>query len=202
MPDLTAEERQRASAFVRRSDGARWATSRGALRGVLGRYLDRPPADIAFERGRGGKPRVAGSDLQYNLTHSFEMAVCAVGLTDLGVDIEKIRAAPMAAGIAAGIVSADGPIRPDEAGSAELDWAFFHAWTRVEAALKATGEGLSAIDRRSPAWIRSLATSALASIDDRPLLLVDLPIDEGYAAALAVLDADPIDAIACWTWSG
>ena len=54
----------------------------------------------------------------YNVTHSHRMALCAVGRVDLGVDVEWIRAAPMAAGVAAGIVSVDGPIWPgiDERG--------------------------------------------------------------------------------------
>jgi len=199
---LTDDERRRAGAFVRRGDGLRWAASRLALRGILGRYLDVAPLEVRFERGRGGKPRAAGTDLQYNLTHSFDLAICAVGRTDLGVDVEKIRAAPMAAGVAAGIVSAAGPIRPGEAGSPELDWAFFHAWTRVESALKATGEGLSAIDRRSPAWIRALAASGPAVVDGRRLLLVDLPVDEGYAGAIAIIGEAAVHAIQCWTWTG
>lgn len=201
MAGLTDDERRRAAAFVRRGDGLRWASSRLALRGILGRYLGMSPDQVRFERGRGGKPRAAGSALQYNLTHSSDLAILAVGGTDLGVDVERIRAAPMAAGVAAGIVSELGPIRPGEAGSAELDWVFFHAWTRVEATLKATGEGLSAIDRRSSAWIRALTASGPAVLDGRPLLLLDLPVDEGYAAALAILGATTMDAIRLWTWT-
>ena len=201
LADMADDERRRADAFVRRGDGVRWAASRLALRGILGRYLGMSPLEISFERGRGGKPRAAGADLHYNLTHSFDLALCAVARTEVGVDLEKIRAAPMAAGVAAGIVSADGPIRPGEAGSAELDWAFFHAWTRVEAALKATGEGLSAIDRRSPAWIRALTVSGPVTVDGRPLLLVDLPVEEGYAGALAIMGASTVEAIRCWSWT-
>ena len=197
---LPTDERRRADAFVRRGDGLRWAVSRLALRGILGRYLGIAPTEVRFERGRGGKPRAAGADLHFNLTHSFDLAICAVARTDIGVDLEKIRAAPMAAGVAAGIVSADGPIRPGEAGSAELDWAFFHAWTRVEAALKATGEGLSAIDRRSPAWIRALTVAGPVMVDGGPLLLVDLPLEAGYAGALAILGPAAIEAIRCWSW--
>jgi 4'-phosphopantetheinyl transferase len=198
---LLPDELRRASAFVRRIDGARWARSRLALRGILARYLGVAPSHVAFERGSRGKPRAAGADFEYNLTHSSDLAVCAVGPMALGVDLERIREAPMAAGVAAGIVSPEGPIRPNEGGSAELDWAFFEAWTRVEATLKATGEGLSAIDLRPPEWIRALARSVPTEVDGRPLQLIDLPLDEGFVGALAVLDAGALDAVRCWSWA-
>ena len=111
-----------------------------------------------------------------------------------------MRSAPIAAGIAAGIVSADGPIRPDEPASIERDWAFFQYWTRTEAALKATGEGLSAIDRRPPAVIRALAelrTEAYAP----GLRVVDVPIGLDYVAALAMIGGERITVARCWTWN-
>jgi 4'-phosphopantetheinyl transferase len=201
-PTLTVDERRRAEAFLRREDGLRWAASRVALRGILGRYLDLVPGGIRFRRGPGGKPNVAGAPFQYNLTHSFDLALCAIGPMDLGVDLEKLRPAPMAAGVAAGIVSDAGPIRPGEPASAELDWAFFHAWTCVEATLKATGEGLSAIDRRSPEWIRILASPGRTDLDGRPLTILDLPVDDGYAGALAILGAPGVETIRLWSWPG
>jgi len=199
---LAPDEHARASALVRPGDGARWAASRVALRGILASYLGVDPNGLTFERSLGGKPWVRGApELHYNLTHSFDLAICAVGAIELGVDVEKIRTAPLAAGVAAGIVSPAGPIRPDEGASAELDWVFFTSRTRVEAALKASGEGLSAIDRRAPEWIRGLASPGLIDLDGRPLRILDLPVDDEYAAALAILGEDvPTQRIRCWTW--
>ena len=202
-PFLSVSERQRADRFLRRRDGLQFALSRAALRHILGRYVDRPPEDVAFRTGPGGKPRLddpGAIALHYNLTHSHEMALCAVGRMELGVDIEWIRPAPMAAGIAAGIVSPDGPIFPSEIPSPELDWVFFTTWTRTEASLKAIGEGLSAIDRRTPDWIRSLSQPGATTPAGQPLPVVDLPVGDGYAAALAVIGAAPA-VIRCWTWS-
>ena len=203
-PVLSPSERQRASRFLLGRDALQFALSRAALRRILGRYVGQPPAELAFRAGRGGKPYLEGTtgrSIRYNLTHSHEMALCAVGMAEVGVDIEWIRPAPMAAGIAAGIVTPDGPIFPGEIPSPELDWVFFTTWTRTEASLKAIGEGLSAIDRRAPEWIRSLSQPGARTPAGQPMPVVDLPVGDGYAAALAVI-GDPPTTIRCWTWTG
>ena len=200
---LSPGERERAARFLLQRDALQFALSRAALRGILGRYVDRPPAEITFRTGPGGKPRIEGGGvaIQYNLTHSHQVALCAVGSMELGVDIEWIRPAPMAAGVAAGIVTPDGPIFTEEIPSPELDWVFFTTWTRTEASLKAIGEGLSAIDRRSPEWIRSLSRPGARTPNGQPLEVVDLPVGEDYAAALAVVGEVPAT-IDCWRWTG
>jgi 4'-phosphopantetheinyl transferase len=205
IPDLTPGERERAASFLRPQDALQFALSRAAVRRILARYLGQDPAAVRFERSKGGKPTVVAGRrprLEYNMTHSHRLALCAVGTAELGIDVEWIRPAPIAAGIAAGIVSADGPIRPDEIESQERDWLFFQTWTRTEAALKATGEGLSAIDRRSPAWIRTLSRPGAHAGDGRDLRVFDLPVGLDYAAALAVLGQAEIDVIRCWKWTG
>lgn len=201
---LTATERDRAGTFLRPQDALQFALSRAAVRRILARYLDAEPVALEFTRARGGKPSVIApgrSAPGYNLTHSHTLALCAVGPFEIGIDVEWIRPAPMAAGIAAGIVSPDGPIRPDEIASAELDWLFFQTWTRTEAALKATGEGLSAMDRRPATWIRELSRPGAVAPDGRPLRVYDLPVGLDYAGALAVLGGGAIDVIRCWTFA-
>ena len=207
-PDVAAwlrvDEHARAAKLLRPGDGPRWERSRAGLRGILGRYLGIHPASVEFARGPGGKPGVRGSALRFNLTHSHELALCAVATREVGVDVERLRAAPMPAGVAAGIVSDAGPIFPGEAQTAELDVVFFTAWTRVEAALKATGEGLPALDRRPDTWVRRLAAGGQFELDGQGFLIADLPVDEGYIAALALIPEigsaqNPI-VVRCWSW--
>ena len=201
--DLAPAELERLPGFHRASVALQYAASRALVRRILGGYLDLPPRRVSFVRSRTGKPRVllpaSATHLEYNVTHSYELGLLAVGQQELGVDIERIRPAPMAAGVAAGIVAEDGPIRPSEVDSAERDWQFFRIWTRTEAALKAIGEGLSAIDRRPASWIRSLSAPDARGPDGRSLLVVDLPVDLEYAAALAVVGGERVAAIRCWT---
>ncbi len=197
---LVPAEAARVPTYLRPADALQFARSRAAVRQILGRYLGIAARDVVFERALGGKPGVAGAPFGYNLTHSHVLALIGVGPFELGVDVEWIRPAPMAAGVAAGIVSDAGPIRPDEVPSAERDWQFFRAWTRTEAALKATGEGLSAIDRNPASWIRSLSGPEARTVDGRPIDVVDLPVGIDYAAALATIGRGP-DSVRCWVFA-
>ena len=156
---LSPSEVRRADSFLRPDDAHQFALTRAAVRSILARYLGVVPRDVAFETARSGKPHALSPDgspgPRYNSTHSGRLAVCAIAAApvDVGVDLEWMRPAPIAAGVAAGIVHADGPIRPDEPASIERDWAFFQYWTRTEAALKATGAAAMAQTARRPEWV-------------------------------------------------
>jgi len=115
---LPAAERDRASAIVRPAARERWVASRWALRGVLGRYLERPAAEVELRFGDHGKPALAdpGSSLRFNLSHSGELALIVVAIgREVGVDVERVGA------------------RPAE---------FYVEWTRREAIAKCFGTGL------------------------------------------------------------
>ncbi|MBF0261815.1 MAG: 4'-phosphopantetheinyl transferase superfamily protein [Magnetococcales bacterium] len=123
----------------------RWQDRQAAL---LGRWLVReglraeghPGATLeGWQVGPQGKPKVA-DDIFFNLSHTDGLVVCAVTRHgEIGIDCERIRAIdlhdfqrlfPPAAWQA--IVEAPDPPH-----------AFFDAWTRREALLKADGRGLS-----------------------------------------------------------
>src|SRR5271155_675177 len=53
---LCAEELARAAQIVHPRDRVLWARSRGALRVLLARYLDRDPRTLRFVLGPHGKP--------------------------------------------------------------------------------------------------------------------------------------------------
>ena len=118
----------------------------GALRIILGLYLRRPPADVAFRNGDHGKPELAEDmdGVRFNLSHSGEGAL--MGLTrgrELGVDLEKVSTLPDLEGLARrffapGEVADLLAVPPPERGL-----AFFHCWTRKEAYVKALGLGLA-----------------------------------------------------------
>lgn len=96
----------------------------------------------SFEVGReeGGKPFLIGHpDIQFNISHSGETAVCAIEGVPVGVDIEyfpenldaDLVNAIFSASEAAGIMSGACPA---------MEFALL--WTRKESLLKCTGEGL------------------------------------------------------------
>ena len=145
---LSPDEIARANRFHFEKDRIHFTRCRSALRDLLAGYLAIPAADIRFEYLTSGKPQLAAeqnpSALQFNVSHSANMALIAVGSEHrLGVDIEKIRGDVDITALAerffslrerAGLLALPDHLRVP---------GFFACWTRKEAFLKATGEGLS-----------------------------------------------------------
>jgi 4'-phosphopantetheinyl transferase len=144
---LSADEQARGERFVFERDRRRFWRGRAALRGILASYLRCDPGEIALAYGDLGKPRLAGADsavdLQFNASGSADLAVCAVTCgPSVGVDIEQVRH-----DWDQDLVRyAFSPIERAEFARIPADQqapAFYRAWTRKEAYLKATGCGLS-----------------------------------------------------------
>lgn len=110
--------------------------SRYFLRHVLSDFLDIHPSALNFHTGKGEKPRVNG--LEYNLTRSGDFIIIAVSQQSMGIDIEYIKP---------GFDFTE--ICEQHFHEEEQNWIdnnrarFFTVWTRKEAVLKATGEGLT-----------------------------------------------------------
>jgi 4'-phosphopantetheinyl transferase len=145
---LSADEYERASRFHFERDRRRYITGRGILRVLLARYLDLHAADIGFKYGAQGKPELSGGDhhypIKFNLAHSNKLAIYAFTSEDnIGVDLEYVRPLRDGMDVAKRFFSDNeyNVLRslPEE----EQQQAFFRCWTRKEAFIKATGEGLS-----------------------------------------------------------
>jgi len=145
---LSSDEVERASRFHFEADRIHFTRCRSALRRLLAGYLAIPAPEIGFEYQASGKPQLMAAQnphgLQFNVSHSANMALIAVGSRHrLGVDIEKIRPDVDTASLAERFFS-----HRERAGLQSLPEqlripAFFACWTRKEAFLKATGDGLS-----------------------------------------------------------
>ena len=135
LPPPTAGERARASRYRHEADRARYLRSHGAMRAILGRLT---AARLDFAVTEDGKPYLPGDPrLKFNISHSDQMALVGAAFDlEIGVDVERIRPLPDFQALA------DRFFPPSEAAQvADLD-DFFRRWTRIEAALKATGVGL------------------------------------------------------------
>ncbi|GAC1534802.1 MAG: hypothetical protein NVS3B12_16100 [Acidimicrobiales bacterium] len=133
-----------ASAAGRRS-GQRWLASRTVLRSVLGSALDIDPADVTFELAPSGKPHLTREELHFSLSHSADLVAVAVSKDGaVGVDVEAPRMLRRPDRLARRLFTSGEYDRWTE----QLDPARTHLllqhWTRTEALLKATGEGLRA----------------------------------------------------------
>lgn len=149
---LTAEERARAQRLVRPRDGRRFVLCRGALRVIVGSLLDRPPHDVEFRAGPGGKPILPPGEpgsrppLHFNVSHSGELALIAVSRSrELGVDVEKTRPISEAARIVRSYFTETETEQFHQLEEAARAAAFIRGWTRKEAILKAKGVGLAGL---------------------------------------------------------
>lgn len=191
---LCPEERDRADRFVFPRDRERFVAGRAFLRLLLAQYLGTDEAAIEFRYGPYGKPALQHDEwgLRFNLAHAGRLAVCAVARgCDLGIDVEQVRPLADAEDVARNSFSP----REYEALLAVPEGdrlrAFFDAWTRKEAFLKALGHGLarpldsfdvSLAPGEEPRLLRTLGDPAEA---ERFSLHAFDP-EEGYVAALAV----------------
>ena len=145
---LSDQEHIQARRFRQPADRDRYVAAHGALRTILGRYLNEVPAQIRFIAGAQGKPGLAPefqrSGLRFNLAHSGEWALVAVaGGREVGVDVEQFRPLPEAAPIAErNFAPAELAALADLAAD-ERPAVFFQIWASKEAYIKGTGLGLS-----------------------------------------------------------
>jgi 4'-phosphopantetheinyl transferase len=140
---LSADERERRARLLEGPIRDRFTIARGGLRILLGRYLERDPAAIQLEYGKRGKPRLAGAELTFNLAHSGELAVYAfAGGQELGVDIESLLRIPDTLQIARRFFAPEEFEALETLPGAQRVRAFYRAWTRKEAYVKAVGDGL------------------------------------------------------------
>ncbi|MEU7698355.1 4'-phosphopantetheinyl transferase family protein [Streptomyces sp. NPDC015492] len=187
---LDAGERQRAAGLAHAEDRVRFTAAHLALRRLLGTYLDTLPQDIRYGRetcpccgGPHGRPTVLGASrgLHFSLSHRGDLVLVGTAVAPIGVDVDLVADPGGAAELAAMLHPAEQreiealppPRRPR---------ALARLWTRKEAYLKGLGTGLG----RDPA-----ADYVGSGGPDGPLppagwTLLDIPVDRGYAAAVAV----------------
>ena len=87
----------------------------------------------------------------------------------------------------------------------ERSTAFFKCWTSKEACLKARGEGLSISLDSFDVSASPGETAVVFTLQEAPgkvlrWTLQDIPIDEGFAAALAVEGSGFV--VQYWQWAG
>jgi 4'-phosphopantetheinyl transferase len=195
---LSDEERARALRHHRPEDRARSAGGAALLRSVVGGLTGIAPGAVAVGRrcarcgGPHGRPELPGTGLYASISHAGSWVVVAVTRAGpVGVDIEP---ASFDAGRDCEVRGEWGWLRarvagPSEASVVAPDDNPLMVWTRKEAVLKATGEGLTTPmpevvvtpPSQPPALLRHARRPDLAC------RLSDLASVDGYAGAVAVL---------------
>jgi len=216
---LNAEERARAARFYFDLHRNRFIAGRGFLRSVLGRYLGIVPALVEFTYGPRGKPMLSSSSagisssfagrsmklLQFNLAHCDDLALLAISSqAELGVDVERVRQIPDARELVARFFSPNETASFSKLTQKEQPDAFFNLWTRKEAWLKATGEGIAHL---LPEVEVSFLPGAPGQLMNLPpgwkihdWSLLELSPASGFTAAMAI--RGPRGPAQTWRWDG
>lgn len=150
LPCLSEPERKR----LQCRNGLNLALSRCLLRHLLSRYIALAPAKIAFQYTAKGKPYLEHHNIEFNLSHSGDQMVCAVGRRSdepaipnfqrpLGVDIECGRSIKFLEDLAERCLTQQEQQTLKDLPDAAQAERFIHYWSCKEAYAKAVGEGLS-----------------------------------------------------------
>jgi 4'-phosphopantetheinyl transferase len=195
---LSQEERSRAAAIRLSRQKKRFVAGRGALRSILAGYARSDPARLEFRYNRWGKPELtAGGDLQFNLTHSGALGLCAVTRgRAVGVDVERVRQRYGQERIAERFFSQRERRELRDLPAAARPEAFCRLWTRLEAYQKAKGESIFGAPHPEPVKgsVHGHAREATEVWD-----FCDLAPAAGYVGAVIAGGNDW--RLVCWTWS-
>ncbi len=184
---LSSDERERALRFYAEEHRNSFVVARGILRAILASYISARPEDLVFGYGSKGKPYLKEHpDLHFNLGHSGELAVYAVAGDELGVDVERMKPMEDWQKISKRFFSLRESDELAKLDPAQQIAGFFACWTRKEAYIKATGEGLAAgLDKFSVGVNPSQADGTIDE-DGQPRrwYYKDLKLGDQYAGAV------------------
>jgi 4'-phosphopantetheinyl transferase len=172
---LSVEEGARAARFRFDLDRRRWIAARVLLRNVLARYLEVDPSALELGATEDGRPVVLwphdAAWLCFSISHAGGVALVAVARGQrVGVDVEEVRPGLDVVAVAQRALGNEEAGDLARASEPCRTQRFFAMWTQEEARGKCRGTGLIEPD------------------DERrrgPLDVAELPIGDGYAAALA-----------------
>ena len=201
---LSLDETLRADRYYFSRDRYAFVAARGALRELLGRYLAKPPSELAFDYGAYGKPSLRQDSpklvMQFNVSHSRGLALMAFswGLR-LGVDVESIRQDIASEEIAARFFSPKEVVELHSLPQAMRAEGFFLCWTRKEAYVKAIGSGLQISLKSFHVSLTPSEPEHLESADSEGWTLRSLRPGDGFVGAV-VAEGKNWE-LHCWDWT-
>jgi len=185
---LNDAEKKRAEAFVTDKLTSRYTISQGALRVILADYLSIDPTNIIYSFGFHKKPFLADnpSNLQFNLTHSHDIALVAISFHDqVGVDVERLNPKILEKGLEKSIFSQN-ELKVFQSTSLEnRTEAFFSGWTHKESLLKLSGIGLYKELQEVEVPLHPIAETSPVLFEGSEQFLQSFYVSEKYLAAVA-----------------
>ncbi|MGF1494762.1 MAG: 4'-phosphopantetheinyl transferase family protein [Microcoleaceae cyanobacterium] len=212
---LSTDESQRAARFRFNKDRFAFIAARGILRKILSQYLGCSSRSIQFSYSSKGKPTIEPEFLntlgqnpqvshpqlypQFNLSHSQGIAIYGVTLNrQIGIDLEWMRPIESLA-LAERFFSPTEYQQLKSTPINEQTALFYQLWVCREAYLKATGEGIAALQKIE---VNLPNSEQFQIIRDQQSLnhwtLQQLHVTPGYKAAIAI-EGKPLELL-CWNY--
>jgi 4'-phosphopantetheinyl transferase len=178
--DLDEVERGRLAAYRRDEDRARFLLGVTIVRRLLAARFSLPAANVRLDRAcpECGKPhgKVRAEGVELSVTHSGELVGVAVANDPVGLDVEQLDPDLDVDGVARLSLSPAEARELSRYDGIEKTRVFTQYWTRKEALVKATGDGLR-VD------LRTVVADGMQ--------VRELPVGPDHVAALAVVAAEP-----------
>lgn len=162
-------------------------------RALLAHLAGVTPSELVIEEPAGGKPFLRDAGIEFNASHSGDLAVIVTGCTSLGVDVESLDRPLDYLRFARHSFTEEEFADIERCRGEDLKMAFFNCWTGKEAYIKAIGLGLGK-DLRSfavnctPGELPGLRWDANEA--DAGNRWRFLRVSNGHAVATALVSAD------------
>lgn len=138
---LNEDEYKKAKKFYREHDCKKYITGRIVLRKLLAQYLNKPAASLEFKL-KGRKPCVVSErGLKYNLSYSGQYILIAIAQCETGVDVEKLNQSFEVDSLLSAFFAPE-EVNDIKTDAGKTNALFYLHWTRKEAILKFTGQGI------------------------------------------------------------
>lgn len=136
---LSEIELQKAGRFLKPADSECYIVRKYFLRKVLSTFLKCNPKAIHFQQSANKKPGIDG--IQFNLSHSENLVAIVLSTCPIGIDVEFIRKDFSYDIMLDDCFSLTEQMLISKDVGSSIN--FYTLWTRKEALLKASGEGLN-----------------------------------------------------------
>ena len=185
---LSENELKRFSQFKNENAKFTFLTSRYFLRKILSQKLSLSPESIIIDIASSGKPYLKDyPSFFFNISHTKDLILLGFADSPIGVDVEHINR----------IVEKDSIIKhffsekeqqtffsqPEN----QRQLAFIKGWTRKEAILKATGEGISEMQKYEVSFEPTTNTPLLRLEYINSFQVLDFIPKDGYVGCLALI---------------
>ncbi len=207
---LSDDEKSRMDKYHFAVDKSRFLAARAALRQLISYYLDTSPEKIPFNYTEFGKPfiDIIDAPLKFNLSHANNCILIAITKNaDIGIDVEEMKPEIDLLGVARLILNDNEYNKLQALREEERVFAFYRAWTRKEAFIKAIGKGFSFPLKQVEVTLLPEETNQIVAIEgshnkgnkDTQWRLIEIIPGPNYLSSLAV--AENIQNINLWDFN-